>query len=55
MKEKIALAPNNSSAWNYLRGALEHTGTPFATLAPFVEPYTTRGLDCCFVFATPRT
>ena len=41
MKEKIALAPNNPSAWNYLRGALEHTNTPFASLAPFVEPYTT--------------
>ncbi|KAI0716811.1 protein prenylyltransferase [Earliella scabrosa] len=40
-KEKIALAPNNPSAWNYLRGALEHTNTPFASLASFVEPYTT--------------
>ena len=39
-KEKIALAPNNLSAWNYLRGALEHTSTPFATVATFVEPYT---------------
>ncbi|KAI1784532.1 protein prenylyltransferase [Ganoderma leucocontextum] len=39
-KEKIALAPNNPSAWNYLRGALEHTNTPFATVAAFVEPYT---------------
>ncbi|KAI5116647.1 hypothetical protein M0805_000407, partial [Coniferiporia weirii] len=26
-KEKIALAPNNASAWNYLRGVLEHSGT----------------------------
>lgn len=39
-KEKIALAPNNPSAWNYLRGALEHTKTPFASLRTFVEPYT---------------
>ncbi len=41
MKEKIALAPNNPSAWNYLRGALEHTNTPFSTLTTFVELYTT--------------
>ncbi|RDX56116.1 protein prenylyltransferase [Lentinus brumalis] len=41
VKEKIALAPNNPSAWNYLRGALEHTNTPFSTLTTFVELYTT--------------
>ncbi|KAH9941832.1 protein prenylyltransferase [Epithele typhae] len=39
-KEKIALAPNNPSAWNYLRGALEFTKTPFATVKAFVMPYT---------------
>jgi len=39
-KEKIALAPNNSSAWNYLRGVLEHTKTPLSSLTAFVEPYT---------------
>ncbi|GBE88708.1 protein prenylyltransferase [Sparassis latifolia] len=39
-KEKIALAPNNLSAWNYFRGVLEHTHTPFALLTAFVEPYT---------------
>ncbi|TDL18725.1 protein prenylyltransferase [Rickenella mellea] len=39
-KEKIALAPNNGSAWNYLRGILTHTHTPFATQADFVLPYT---------------
>ncbi|KAI0355915.1 protein prenylyltransferase [Trametes cingulata] len=39
-KEKIALAPNNPSAWNYLRGVLEFTNTPFETLSSFVEPYT---------------
>ncbi|KAH9836195.1 protein prenylyltransferase [Rhodofomes roseus] len=38
-KDKIALAPNNPSAWNYLRGVLEHTKTPFATLTSFVELY----------------
>ncbi|KAH9947531.1 protein prenylyltransferase [Amylocystis lapponica] len=39
-REKIALAPGNASAWNYLRGVLEHTQTPFAALAPFVRLYT---------------
>ncbi|KAI0828698.1 protein prenylyltransferase [Trametes gibbosa] len=39
-KEKIALAPNNPSAWNYLRGVLESTKTPFEELTTFVEPYT---------------
>ncbi|KAI8972828.1 protein prenylyltransferase [Trametes punicea] len=39
-KEKIALAPNNLSVWNYLRGVLEFTDTPFETLTSFVEPYT---------------
>ena len=38
-KEKIALAPNNASAWNYLRGVLEHTATSFASLKQFVLPY----------------
>lgn len=38
-KDKIALAPNNASAWNYLRGVLEHSGTPFASLTEFVTPY----------------
>ncbi|CCM03299.1 uncharacterized protein FIBRA_05427 [Fibroporia radiculosa] len=41
VKEKIALAPNNPSAWNYLRGILEHTHTPFSTQAIFVQLYTT--------------
>jgi len=26
--------------WNYLRGLLTHTGTPFATVETFVKPYT---------------
>ncbi|OSD05218.1 protein prenylyltransferase [Trametes coccinea BRFM310] len=40
VKEKISLAPNNASAWNYLRGVLEFTNTPFETLASWVLPYT---------------
>ncbi|KAH9932904.1 protein prenylyltransferase [Fomitopsis serialis] len=39
-KEKIALAPNNASAWNYLRGVLEHTKTPLSGLTTFVQLYT---------------
>ncbi|KAL5480809.1 RAM2 [Sanghuangporus weigelae] len=39
-KEKIALAPNNASAWNYLRGVLERSDTPFASLREFVLLYT---------------
>ncbi|PAV15160.1 prenylyltransferase [Pyrrhoderma noxium] len=38
-KEKIALAPNNASAWNYLRGVLQHSGKPFSDLTEFVIPY----------------
>lgn len=40
VKEQIAVAPNNASAWNYLRGVLETTRTPFEELTSFVEPYT---------------
>ena len=40
MKDKISLAPNNASAWNYLRGILDHTKTPFSDLILFTEPYT---------------
>jgi len=40
-REKISLAPSNESAWNYLRGVLKHTQTPFSTLRKFVEPYAT--------------
>lgn len=39
-KQKIALAPNNMSAWNYLRGVLGHAHVPYPTLISFVEPYT---------------
>ena len=40
MKDKIAVAPNNPSAWNYLRGILDCSKIPFADLIPFAEPYT---------------
>jgi protein farnesyltransferase/geranylgeranyltransferase type-1 subunit alpha len=40
VKQKIALAPNNMSAWNYLRGVLDRTRTPYAREADFVRPYT---------------
>ncbi|KAF8331276.1 uncharacterized protein EI90DRAFT_3123445 [Cantharellus anzutake] len=43
-KEKLSMAPNNASAWNFLRGVLERTGTPFSTLEGFVIPYS-RPLD----------
>ncbi|KAI0763174.1 protein prenylyltransferase [Irpex lacteus] len=43
-KDKIALAPNNPSAWNYLRGILDHTHTSWSTLVTFAIPYS-RGLD----------
>lgn len=38
-KEKIALAPNNPSAWNYLRGILDHASVPYSTLTPFVRQF----------------
>ncbi|CAE6437386.1 unnamed protein product, partial [Rhizoctonia solani] len=38
-KQKIAIAPNNPSAWNYLRGVLEYGRLPFSSQRPFVEPY----------------
>ncbi|KAJ7485547.1 hypothetical protein FB451DRAFT_59548 [Mycena latifolia] len=40
VKQNLSLAPNNASAWNYLRGVLEVAKLPLATVAPFVEPYT---------------
>ncbi|KAI0701051.1 protein prenylyltransferase [Cytidiella melzeri] len=39
-KDKISLAPNNSSAWNYLRGFLDHTRTSWSGLIDFAIPYT---------------
>ncbi|KAF4613188.1 hypothetical protein D9613_011128 [Agrocybe pediades] len=38
-KQNISLAPNNPSAWNYLRGVLTHTKTPFSPLLPFAIQY----------------
>ncbi|THH30915.1 hypothetical protein EUX98_g3281 [Antrodiella citrinella] len=38
-KDQIAGAPNNPSAWNYLRGVLEHTKQPFSSVQTFVELY----------------
>lgn len=38
-KEKIALAPNNPSAWNYFRGILDHAHVVYSTQAPFVRQY----------------
>ncbi|KIJ25487.1 hypothetical protein M422DRAFT_273526 [Sphaerobolus stellatus SS14] len=43
VKDKIALAPNNDSAWNYLRGFLNFTKTPYSTLREFIIPFTTEG------------
>jgi len=39
VKHSISLAPNNASAWNYLRGVLDHSHTPYPTLQLFVQPY----------------
>ena len=39
MKQNISLAPNNASAWNYLRGILTQTKTPLSVVATFVKPY----------------
>ncbi|KAL8283929.1 hypothetical protein RQP46_005361 [Phenoliferia psychrophenolica] len=39
VKSKLQLAPNNPSAWNYLRGLLKTTSTPLASLTSFVAPF----------------
>jgi hypothetical protein len=39
VKHSISQAPNNASAWNYLRGVLDHGHTPYSTLQLFVQPY----------------
>lgn len=39
VKMKISVAPNNPSTWNYLRGVLDNSKTPYSTLKAFVEPY----------------
>ena len=38
-KEKISLAPNNPSAWNYFRGILDHVRVAYSTQVPFVRQY----------------
>ncbi|TFK73527.1 protein prenylyltransferase [Pluteus cervinus] len=38
-KQLISLAPNNPSAWNYLRGVLDRTETPYGLILPFVRLY----------------
>ncbi|KAF7325872.1 hypothetical protein MKEN_00438000 [Mycena kentingensis (nom. inval.)] len=45
VKHNVSLAPNNASAWNYLRGVLEHNKLPFSTVAPFVKLYTVSAVD----------
>lgn len=40
VKQSISIAPNNSSAWNFLRGILEHNALPFVSVKLFVLPYT---------------
>lgn len=39
VKQQISLAPNNPSAWNYLRGILDHNKLPYSLLCDFVQPY----------------
>lgn len=39
VKERIAIAPNNASVWNYLRGVLDHAKIPYSELQAFVLPY----------------
>lgn len=39
VKTKISIAPNNASAWNYLRGILDHSKMPYSTVQSFVTPY----------------
>ncbi|BGP39772.1 CAAX geranylgeranyltransferase alpha subunit [Rhodotorula kratochvilovae] len=37
-KEKLAISPNNPSAWNYLRGILTRLSLPLSSVAPFATP-----------------
>ena len=39
VKSKISFAPNNLSAWNYLRGILDKSNTHYVELRQFVELY----------------
>ncbi|GAA5928713.1 uncharacterized protein JCM15063_003948 [Sporobolomyces koalae] len=38
VKAKLALSPNNPSAWNYLRGVLKRVSIPLSSVVPFVTP-----------------
>jgi protein farnesyltransferase/geranylgeranyltransferase type-1 subunit alpha len=38
-KQSISQAPNNASAWNYLRGVLDRSGVAYVSEMKFVEPY----------------
>ena len=38
-KQKISLAPNNASPWNYIRGIFDRTRTPYSSITEFVIPY----------------
>ncbi|KAI0428484.1 prenyltransferase alpha subunit [Xylaria sp. FL1042] len=40
-QEKIGLAPQNQSPWNYLRGVLVKGGKPLGTVREFVETFVT--------------
>lgn len=45
VKKSISIAPNNPSAWNYLRGILEHNALPFPSVRVFVFPYASAPLS----------
>jgi len=45
VKGKIALVPNNASAWNYFRGILNHAHMPYSTQAAFAELYVVDAVD----------
>ena len=40
-ESKIALAPQNQSSWNYLRGVIRQTGRPLTNLQSFAERFAT--------------
>jgi len=42
-KQKISLAPNNASAWNYIRGIFDREKQPYSSIREFVIPYTSAG------------
>ena len=43
VKQNISLAPNNPSAWNYLRGVLDTNDIPYSTVEDFVKLYAAAG------------